>query len=200
MTSPSSRRIGPGKSSPTFLKGVKAYMVEQACARRRLHLVRHVVRPDLRLRPGRLPAEPAGRFLYLHTGWGITPTTASSMTPESDSFVSGSTSEELQTAYSIIQDLVASKVIDPETWTQDDDTAMNSSTAARPPSSPPTVRSMLPRKRASLSSWAKATSSCTASLPRPAPTTTRLRTSALSAASASPPVPSTSWAKKSSSR
>lgn len=108
------------------LKGVKAYMVEQGMCEEGDYIWSDMwCGQTSGYGQGGCLLNLLGASYDLHTGWGITTNYGLVYDAESDSFVSGSTSENFKTAYSIVQDLVASKIIDPETWTQDDDTAMN---------------------------------------------------------------------------
>lgn len=66
-----------------------------------------------------------GASYGINTGWAITTNYGLVFDWDKDQFVSGSISDEFKQAYTVIQDLVSSKILDPETWTQDDDTAMN---------------------------------------------------------------------------
>lgn len=66
-----------------------------------------------------------GAAYNLHTGWGISGNYGIVYDKDSDSFISGSISDNFKEAYGVIQKLVENKVLDPETWTQDDDTANN---------------------------------------------------------------------------
>ena len=66
-----------------------------------------------------------GASYNVYSGWAITHNYGLGFDAESDSFYSTSISDEFKQAYTVLQDLVSNKIIDPETWTQDDDTAMN---------------------------------------------------------------------------
>lgn len=108
------------------LKGVKDYMVEQGMVGADDYIWSDMwCGQTSGYGQGGCLLNLLGNSYNLHTGWGITANYSLVYDPDSDSFISGATSENFKTAYSIIQDLVASKVLDPETWTQDDDTAMN---------------------------------------------------------------------------
>lgn len=66
-----------------------------------------------------------GASYDINTGWAITTNYGLVYDPDSDSFVDGSVSDKYKQAYTVLQKLVQNKVLDPETWTQDDDTALN---------------------------------------------------------------------------
>lgn len=66
-----------------------------------------------------------GASYDINTGWAITTNYGLVYDADSDSFVDGSVSDNYKQAYTVLQKLVQNKVLDPETWTQDDDTALN---------------------------------------------------------------------------
>ena len=66
-----------------------------------------------------------GASYDINTGWAITTNYGLVYDADSDSFVDGSVSDKYKQAYTVLQKLVQNKVLDPETWTQDDDTALN---------------------------------------------------------------------------
>lgn len=108
------------------LKGVKAYMVEQGMCEENDYIWSDMwCGATSGYGQGGCLLNLLGASYGLHTGWGITTNYGLVYNAETDSFESGNTSEAYKEAYSVIQDLVRSKVLDPETWTQEDETAMN---------------------------------------------------------------------------
>ena len=108
------------------LKGVKAYMVEQGMCEESDYIWSDMwCGATSGYGQGGCLLNLLGASYGLHTGWGITTNYGLVYNAETDAFESGNTSEAYKQAYSVIQDLVRSKVLDPETWTQEDETAMN---------------------------------------------------------------------------
>ena len=66
-----------------------------------------------------------GASYGINTGWAITTNYGLVFDWDKDEFVSGSISDNYKQAYTVLQKLVQNKILDPETWTQDDDTALN---------------------------------------------------------------------------
>ena len=66
-----------------------------------------------------------GASYGVNTGWAITTNYGLVFDWDKDEFVSGSVSDNYKQAYTVLQKLVKNKILDPETWTQDDDTALN---------------------------------------------------------------------------
>ena len=109
-----------------MLKGVKAYMVEQGMCEESDYIWSDMwCGATSGYGQGGCLLNLLGASYGLHTGWGITTNYGLVYNAETDAFESGNTSEAYKQAYSVIQDLVRSKVLDPETWTQEDETAMN---------------------------------------------------------------------------
>lgn len=66
-----------------------------------------------------------GASYGINSGWAITTNYGLVFDWDNDQFVSGSISDNYKQAYTVLQKLVQNKILDPETWTQDDDTAGN---------------------------------------------------------------------------
>ena len=108
------------------LKGVKAYMVEQGMCTENDYIWSDMwCGQTSGYGQGGNLLKLLGTSYGINTGWAITTNYGLVFDWDNDQFVSGSISEEFKTAYKVIQDLVRSKILDPETWTQDDDTALN---------------------------------------------------------------------------
>ena len=124
-----------------------------------------------------------GASYDINTGWAITTNYGLVYDADSDSFVDGSVSDNYKQAYTVLQKLVQNKVLDPETWTQDDDTALNKFYRGETAIMSTNRAQYATQDSKSRSSWARATTSCTVpSFPSAHPTI-RPRTSALSAVS-----------------
>ena len=114
------------KEFAEVLKGVKAYMVEQGMCGENDYIWSDMwCGQTSGYGQGGNLLKLLGSSYGFNTGWAISGTYGLNYDRDSDQFVSGSISENYKEAYGIIQDLVSSKVLDPETWIQDDETAMN---------------------------------------------------------------------------
>ena len=108
------------------LKGVKAYMVEQGMCEESDYIWSDMwCGQTSGYGQGGNLLKLLGASYNVYSGWAITHNYGLGFDAESDSFYSTSISDEFKQAYTVLQDLVSNKIIDPETWTQDDDTAMN---------------------------------------------------------------------------
>ena len=108
------------------LKGVKAYMVEQGMCSEDDYIWSDMwCGQTSGYGQGGNLLKLLGASYNVYSGWAITHNYGLGFDAESDSFYSTSISDEFKQAYTVLQDLVSNKIIDPETWTQDDDTAMN---------------------------------------------------------------------------
>lgn len=108
------------------LKGVKAYMVEQGMCDENDYIWSDMwCGQTSGYGQGGNLLKLLGASYNVYSGWAITHNYGLGFDAESDSFYSTSISDEFKQAYTVLQDLVSNKIIDPETWTQDDDTAMN---------------------------------------------------------------------------
>lgn len=108
------------------LKKVKAYMVEQGMCDENDYIWSDMwCGQTSGYGQGGNLLKLLGASYGINTGWAITTNYGLVFDWDNDQFVSGSISDEFKQAYTVIQDLVSNKILDPETWTQDDDTAMN---------------------------------------------------------------------------
>lgn len=108
------------------LKGVKAYMVQQGMCSENDYIWSDMwCGQTSGYGQGGNLLSLLGKSYGLNTGWAITTNYGLVYDAASDQFVSSSISDDFKAAYTVIQDLVSSKILDPETWTQDDDTALN---------------------------------------------------------------------------
>lgn len=108
------------------LKKVKAYMVEQGMCGENDYIWSDMwCGQTSGYGQGGNLLKLLGASYGINTGWAITTNYGLVFDWDNDQFVSGSISDEFKQAYTVIQDLVSNKILDPETWTQDDDTAMN---------------------------------------------------------------------------
>lgn len=108
------------------LKGVKAYMVAQGMCSEDDYIWSDMwCGQTSGYGQGGNLLKLLGNSYDVYTGWAITHNYGLSFDWDNDQFVSSSISDNFKQAYTVLQDLVSSKIIDPETWTQDDDTALN---------------------------------------------------------------------------
>lgn len=108
------------------LKGVKAYMVDQGMCSESDYIWSDMwCGQTSGYGQGGNLLKLLGASYDVYTGWAITHNYGLAFDAENDEFYSSSISENFKQAYTVLQDLVSSKIIDPETWTQDDDTALN---------------------------------------------------------------------------
>lgn len=108
------------------LKGVKAYMVDQGMCSEDDYIWSDMwCGQTSGYGQGGNLLKLLGASYDVYTGWAITHNYGLAFDAENDEFYSSSVSDNFKQAYTVLQDLVSSKIIDPETWTQDDDTALN---------------------------------------------------------------------------
>lgn len=108
------------------LKGVKAYMVDQGMCTENDYIWSDMwCGQTSGYGQGGNLLKLLGASYDVYTGWAITHNYGLGFDWDNDTFFSTSTSENYKKAFTVLQDLVKSKIIDPETWTQDDDTALN---------------------------------------------------------------------------
>lgn len=108
------------------LKGVKAYMVEQGMCDEDDYIWSDLwCGSTSGYGQGGNLLNLLGASYGFSSGWGIAGNRGIVFDQDTNQYICGSISDDYKAAYSVIQDLVSSRVLDPETWVQDDDTANN---------------------------------------------------------------------------